>query len=112
MLEPFGPREAFWLAKRFFQVPRYLFHMVRPNDRIDDQFGTDFPDLRTACLHAVNIARELEPEAFGPEWIIVVAAQGGPELVEATRHGEVKPLPKRLIVRLTTPPSRRSSLAP
>ncbi len=74
-------------------MPLYCFHMVRPNDRIDDPFGTEFPDLETAARHAVRIARELEAEAFGPDWLIVVAEHDGPDLMEVTPDGEIRPLP-------------------
>ncbi len=49
--------------------------------------------LETAARHAVRIARELEAEAFGPDWLIVVAEHDGPDLMEVTPDGEIRPLP-------------------
>jgi hypothetical protein len=79
--------------KSYLHVPRYFFHMVRKLDRIDDRFGTDFPDLQIATRHAVRVARELEIEAFGPDWLIVVAEEDGPDLIEVSPDGEIRPIP-------------------
>jgi hypothetical protein len=64
--------------------------MVSQADRIDDRFGTDLPDLHIATQHAVRIARELEADAFGPDWLIVIADEGGAELIEVTPNGEIR----------------------
>jgi hypothetical protein len=74
-------------------VPRYFFHMVRRDDRIDDVSGTEFSDLETATRHAVRIARQLEAEAFGPDWLILVAEENERDLVEVTQDGEIRPIP-------------------
>jgi hypothetical protein len=79
--------------KRYLRVPRYFFHMVRRDDRIDDVSGTEFPDLETATRHAVRIARELEMEAFGPDWLIVVAEENGRDLIKVTPDGEISHIP-------------------
>src|SRR5436305_2068289 len=75
-------------------VPRYFFHMVALAYRIDDSFGADFPDLPTAGLHAVRIARDLEGEVgFGASWHISVTDEQGRKLLEVTPDGEISTLP-------------------
>ncbi len=69
--------------------------MVHRDDRIDDPFGTEFPNLEIASRHAVRVARELEIEAYGPDWLIVVAEENDPDLIEVTPDGEIRSIPPR-----------------
>jgi predicted membrane chloride channel (bestrophin family) len=75
-------------------VPRYFFHMVALAYRIDDPFGADFPDLPTAGLHAVRIARDLQDEVgSGAGWQISVTDERDRKLLEVTPDGEIRTLP-------------------
>jgi hypothetical protein len=48
-------------------MPRFFFHMVHGNDRLDDVTGVDLAGEQTAFDHAVDILQRLLRTAAGQE---------------------------------------------